>query len=51
MYIPGTGHRIVPPAELREFRPDVVVIMNPIYRAEIQADLSGIGLYPEVVAI
>ena len=28
-------------------RPDVVVIMNPIYRDEIQAALADIGVHPE----
>jgi SAM-dependent methyltransferase len=44
----GTGHRIVAPEELRAIEPDVVIVMNPIYRDEIAADLSRLGLAPEV---
>ena len=38
---PGTGQRIVAPAFLRDYRPDNVVIMNPIYRDEIGRELAG----------
>lgn len=51
MFMPGTGHRIVPPAELEELRPDLVVAMNPIYLEEIGADLNRMGLDPELLAV
>lgn len=51
MHMPGTGQPIVAPAQLRESRPDVVIVMNPIYRDEIQRDLDGMGLAPEVLAV
>lgn len=51
MYMPGTGQRIVGPAALQEDRPDVVVVMNPIYRDEIRRDLDGVGLTPELLAV
>ncbi len=44
MFISGTGHPIVPPAFLREYRPDVVLVMNPQYRAEIAAMLAQEGV-------
>jgi SAM-dependent methyltransferase len=50
-YIAGTGQRIVAPAFLREYRPDVVIIMNAIYRAEIQNDLNQLGLTPQVTTL
>ena len=43
-YIPGTGHKIVAPGFLREFEPDVVIVMNPIYRDEIEGDLREMDL-------
>jgi SAM-dependent methyltransferase len=43
-FMPGTGQRIVPPNFLAEYKPDVVILMNPIYRREVQADLDKIGL-------
>jgi SAM-dependent methyltransferase len=45
-YLPGTGLPIVGPAFLEEFRPDAVVIMNPIYREEVARDLEERGLRP-----
>ena len=45
---PGTGHRIVAPDSLTEIRPDVVIVMNPIYPDEISADLAALGLRPEM---
>lgn len=39
-FLPGTGQRIVAPAFLRAFRPDNVVIMNPIYLREVERELA-----------
>jgi len=50
-YMPGTGHKIVPPIELGQFRPDVVIAMNAIYSDEIRADLTRMGLEPELLGL
>lgn len=50
-YMAGTGQRIVRPEFLREFRPDVVVVMNSIYCQEIRGDLEKMGLDPLLLAI
>ena len=50
-FLAGSGHEIVSPDRLRELRPDVVVIMNPIYTEEIRADLASRGLAPELVPL
>ena len=47
-FMAGTGQEIVAPAFLTEYRPDVVIIMNPVYRAEVTADLAAMGLAPEI---
>ncbi len=47
-FMPGTGHEIVSPEFLAEYKPDVVVIMNPIYRDEITASCREQGLEPEI---
>jgi hypothetical protein len=39
-FLPGTGQRIVAPASLRDYRPDNVIIMNPVYRDEIRRELA-----------
>ena len=49
-HLAGTGQRIVAPGDLAADPPDIVVVMNPVYRDEIAADLAGRGLTPELVA-
>jgi len=50
-FMPGCGVEIVSPEFLREYRPDLVIIMNAIYRQEIGNDLQNLGLDPEIVAV
>lgn len=42
-FMPKSGHPIIGPQEVAELSPDVVVIMNPIYRNEIGASLRASG--------
>jgi SAM-dependent methyltransferase len=51
MYMPGTGQRIVSPEFLREYRPQLVVAMNPIYLEEIQQDLDRLDVATELVGV
>jgi SAM-dependent methyltransferase len=50
-YLPGSGKLIVAPNFLKEYRPDVVIAMNPIYLDEIRSDLNSLGLHPELTAV
>lgn len=50
-FMAGTGQQVVPPSFLQEYQPHYVIIMNPVYRNEIQADLEKMGLYPEIISI
>lgn len=43
-YMAGTGQRIVSPEFLKSYQPDVVIVMNPVYCGEIQADLDKMGV-------
>jgi hypothetical protein len=47
----GTGQKIVGPESLKHYRPDTVIIMNPIYRDEIAKDLAALGLAPEIITL
>jgi len=49
MYIAGHGAKIVPPAYLQAHPPDVVLVMNSIYVAEIQELTMSLGLSPEII--
>jgi 2-polyprenyl-3-methyl-5-hydroxy-6-metoxy-1,4-benzoquinol methylase len=50
-YMAGTGEEIVAPDFLRRYRPDAVIIMNPVYREEIASDLKKMGLAPAIHAL
>lgn len=50
-YLAGSGHRIEPVSRLQELAPDVVVVMNPVYAAEIGSELARIGLAPQLVSL
>ncbi len=43
-YVVGTGQRIVSPDFLRDDRPDIVILMNPIYRDEVAGMLAELGV-------
>ena len=48
-HLAGTGQKIVAPSDLKEDPPDIVILMNPIYRDEISGTLAELGLSPELV--
>jgi len=50
-YIPGTGQRIVLPEFLSTYRPDIVIVMNPVYLREIRQMADGLGITPEIIPV
>jgi SAM-dependent methyltransferase len=50
-FIPGVGHEIMSPEFLKEFRPDEVIVMNPIYCPEIQKMLDEMGVATELIPL
>src|SRR5690606_9752040 len=46
-FIAGTGQQIVAPEFLAEYRPDVVIVMSPIYLSEIEAQLDRMSARPQ----
>lgn len=50
-FMAGTGQEIVAPDFLLSYRPEVVIIMNPIYTREISNDLAKMGLEPEILTV
>jgi SAM-dependent methyltransferase len=50
-FIPGAGKKIMPPKFLKEYKPDVTIVMNPIYYPEIKQMLSDMKVNTEVIAI
>jgi hypothetical protein len=47
LYAAGTGQEFVPPDFLKQYQPDVVLIMNPIYELEIRETVTRLGIEPE----
>ena len=50
-FVPGTAQEIVPPEYLCDYRPDVVVVMNPVFAAEIQSMLESMRLRCDVITV
>lgn len=50
-FIPGAGHEVKSPETLREFRPDCVILMNPIYEKEIREMLGEMNVNPEILPV
>ncbi len=48
-YIPGTGHQVRAPESLVEYRPDAVIVMNPLYTQEIRQRLEAMDLRPRII--
>lgn len=47
-FLPITGQEIKPPDFLAQYKPDHVILMNPIYRDEVRQDLQKLGLSPSI---
>jgi SAM-dependent methyltransferase len=50
-FVPGAGHAVKDPNTLKEFRPDYVVLMNPIYEKEVRGMLDGMGISPQIIPV
>jgi hypothetical protein len=50
-FMAGTGQEIVGPEFLRQYKPDLAIVMNPIYRTEIREDLRRMRLSTDVVSV
>jgi SAM-dependent methyltransferase len=50
-FIPGVGKEIKSPEFLREYQPDVIIVMNPIYCDEIKQMLNDLGVVTEVLPL
>lgn len=50
-FIPGIGKKYVAPEFLKEYRPDVVIIMNSVYMEEIRKSLNEMGLDPLLIGL
>ncbi len=50
-YFAACGQQVVAPAFLKDYRPGLVIAMNPIYRAEIAEMLADLGVPARIVTV
>jgi len=50
-FLPHTGHKIMSPEYLKTYKPDVTLVMNPIYEEEIKQMLYKMDVSTEVISI
>lgn len=50
-YVAGSGQQIVAPEFLKEYQPELVIIMNPIYELEIRQLTRDLGLNSEFICV
>jgi SAM-dependent methyltransferase len=50
-YMSGTGQKIVSPEFLADYKPDAVIVMNAIYRKEIENALQQLRISPEIFVL
>ena len=50
-FMVGSGQEIVNPQFLKSYKPDFILVMNPIYADEINEELQYMGLEPELISV
>jgi hypothetical protein len=50
-YIPGSGHEIVAPEFLKQYKPHKIIVMNPVYRNEIQQELDSLKVNADLLTV
>jgi hypothetical protein len=48
-FIPGVGKEIVAPEYLKQYKPDIIIVMNPIYCGEIKKMMDEMGVPAEYI--
>ncbi|GAB4240588.1 MAG: class I SAM-dependent methyltransferase [Stanieria sp.] len=50
-FVAGSGQQIIAPEFLREYQPDIILVMNSIYEPEIRQLVSNFGVEPEYICV
>lgn len=50
-YMACTGQQIMAPEFLQQYRPQYIIIMNSIYRKEIQTELDRLGVHSQLITM
>jgi len=51
LHVPGTGQQVIAPENLPDFGIRLVLVMNPVYTAEIEGMVRALGIDAEVVGV
>ena len=51
LYAPGVALPVVSPEDLKDLRPDLILISNALYEAEITEQVRAMGLNPEFAVV
>jgi SAM-dependent methyltransferase len=51
MFMAGTGQQIVAPEFLKDYQPELVIAMNPVYLGEIARDLRELDVPARLIAV
>ncbi|MBW8041234.1 MAG: methyltransferase domain-containing protein [Planctomycetes bacterium] len=49
--MPGTGQQVISPKFLKQYAPDKIIVMNPIYCREIQEELDRLNIKADLLAV
>ena len=49
MFVSGSGQQFISPNDLVNKEPDIIILMNPIYKEEIKQTLKSLNLNPEIL--
>lgn len=50
-FVPGTGQQVIAPALLEQYKPDLVIVMNPLYLEEIRQMLKQLAVNADVIEV
>ena len=51
LFIPGSGKKIMSPEFLKDYKPDVTIVMNPIYSNEIRQQLNELHVTTKTISV
>ena len=47
-FVPGIGTRVVSPGFLKDYKPDIVILMNALYEREVRETLNSLSLISKI---
>jgi len=50
-YLPGLAQKVVQPNFLKTYQTDALILMNPLYRYEVQEILNRLDVHAEILSV